>query len=62
MTSTPPDDPMVTFEVTDQVRETIQQTLFSLGQRTQYQRDSPGDASFRQIRSAPHVRGSAKDP
>jgi 1-acyl-sn-glycerol-3-phosphate acyltransferase len=28
------DDPMITFEVTDQVRETIQQTLFSLlGQR-----------------------------
>lgn len=28
------DDPMVTFEITDQVRETIQQTLFSLlGQR-----------------------------
>jgi len=28
------DDPMVTFEVTDQVRETIQQTLFTLlGQR-----------------------------
>lgn len=24
------DDPMVTFELTDQVRETIQQTLFSL--------------------------------
>jgi hypothetical protein len=28
------DDPMVTFEITDQVRETIQQTLFTLlGQR-----------------------------
>ena len=28
------DDPMVTFEITDQVRETIQQTLFGLlGQR-----------------------------
>ncbi len=25
-----PDDPMVTFEITDQVRETIQQTLFGL--------------------------------
>jgi len=24
------DDPMITFEVTDQVRETIQQTLFDL--------------------------------
>lgn len=24
------DDPMITFEVTDQVRETIQQTLFGL--------------------------------
>lgn len=24
------DDPMITFEVTDQVRETIQQTLFTL--------------------------------
>ena len=24
------DDPMVTFEITDQVRETIQQTLFTL--------------------------------
>jgi len=24
------DDPMVTFEITDQVRETIQQTLFAL--------------------------------
>jgi 1-acyl-sn-glycerol-3-phosphate acyltransferase len=28
--ATAPDDPMVTFELTDQVRETIQQTLYRL--------------------------------
>ncbi|HUO40237.1 MAG TPA: hypothetical protein VMU34_21370, partial [Mycobacterium sp.] len=27
---TAPEDPMITFELTDQVRETIQQTLYRL--------------------------------